>query len=413
MMRRIMVVLARGRVHQSWLVVAMCVGIVGGVVLGLVFRIDCFWSGWWVVLAVLLLLVGYVWPKYVLVAGALMVGVLLAFARVSGELRVQSEMGARYKVEAGLMTEGWVTDVQKWFAGRIEGLLPEREAALGTSYLLGMKEGLPKDLNEQLRVVGLTHIVVASGAHLSILVEVARRIFGKASRFAGLLFSMVFVVFFMAMVGWTPSIMRAGVMAILTLAAWYVGRRIVAWRLILMVAALTLMMNPMFVTSLGWLLSFASYAGIMMLGPGFCRFFYGERKPGLIGSTVLTTVAATMMTLPIILYYFGQVSLISVVANLLILPTLPLAMGLVFFTGVFAGLPGVEVTVAWCARVVLDFHMMVVGWLGEMKVFLVEIPRYQAGVFGIYGVIGVGIVIGLIWRKVVKLREDCKYNFLE
>ena len=298
-----------------------------------------------------------------------------------------------------------VLKVRNWFAERIWGLVPEPEVALGLSYLLGMKTGLPDELDENLRTVGLVHIVVASGAHLSILVEVARKIFGKLSRFAGLLFSVLFVIFFMAMVGWTPSILRAGIMTILTLLAWYVGRKFEPWRIILLVAAVTLMINPMFIINLGWLLSFASYAGIMVLGPKLVKFFYGAKKPGFEGSVVLTTVAATLMTLPIILYYYGQVSLISVIANLLILPTLPWAMGLVFLTGVCAGLPGVEVAVSWCATRMLDFHIAVVGWFGGMEQFLVKIEPYQWWVWLIYLVILIPLTIGLIRRKVVKLKK--------
>ena len=109
--------------------------------------------------------------------------------------------------------------------------------------------------------------MVASGAHLAILVEVAKKIFGKFSRFAGLGFSMIFIVLFMMMVGWTPSIMRAGVMTILSLVCWYVGRKMSPMRIILLVAAGTLLVNPNFVVNMGWLLSFASYAGITVVGP--------------------------------------------------------------------------------------------------------------------------------------------------
>ena len=296
----------------------------------------------------------------------------------------------------------WVLNVRNWFAERVKSVIPEAEANLGLSYLLGMKTGLDDELSENLRVVGLTHIVVASGAHLSILVEVAKKIFGRLSRFAGLLFSLVFVVFFMAMVGWTPSILRAGLMTCLTLIAWYSGRKIAPWRLILMVAAVTLMINPMFLTDMGWLLSFASYSGIMILGPRMTKWFYGAKKPGFVGSLVLTTVAATVMTLPIILYYYGAVSLISVVANLLILPTLPYAMGLVFFAGVLAGVPGVSVVVSWCAKLLLDYHIMVVGWFAGMKEFLVEMPKYQWQVFLIYIIIVTIMMILLLRRKMVK-----------
>ena len=171
-----------------------------------------------------------------------------------------------------------------------------------------------------------------------------------------------------------------------------------------MVAAFTLMLNPMFLIDLGWLLSFASFTGIMVLGPKMTKFFYGERKPGFIAETVITTIAATLMTLPIVLYFYGQVSLISVLANLLILPTLSYAMGLVFLVGVVAGLPGVEMAVAWCATKLLDFHIAVVGFFGEQTQFLIKIESYQAFVFLFYLVIFIPLAIGLIRRKVVKLR---------
>ena len=300
----------------------------------------------------------------------------------------------------------WVLGVRNWFAERVRGLVPEPQVNLGLSYLLGMKAGLPDDLSENLRTVGLVHIVVASGAHLSILVEIARKIFGKLSRFSGLLFSVIFVVFFMAMVGWTPSIMRAGIMTILTLLAWYVGRKFEPWRIILIVAAGTLLVNSMFIINLGWLLSFASFAGIMVLGPRFTKFCFGAKKPGFVAEVVITTVAATVMTLPIILYYYGAVSLISVVANLLILPTLPYAMGLVFLSGVVAGVPLLETAVGWVATKLLDFHIAVVEFFGGMKSFLIEIEPYQAWVFLIYLLIFVPLIIGLIRRKMVKLREE-------
>lgn len=395
-------------IHQSYFVVFMCAGIVAGAVVGLWLEIDFFASPMWAVLAVILMVLIYLWPKTLFVVAAFGAGLILAWCRVAGELAVQRKLGETYKAAAGLETEAWVVWIRDWFAGRIKGLIPEPEVSLGLSYLMGMKTGLPDSLAENLRTVGLVHIVVASGAHLSILVEIARRIFGKISRFTGLLCSILLVVFFMAMVGWTPSIMRAGLMTLLTLVAWYSGRKMAPWRLILMVAAVTLMMQPVFVMNMGWQLSFASYGGIMLLGPKLTKYFYGVRKPGMIGSLILTTVAATMMTLPIILYHYGMMSLVSVVANILILPTLPWVMGLMFMTGVVASVPGIGVAVAWCTTKMLDYHMAVVGWFAGMREFVIEMPRYQWWVFLIYATIVGVLARGLIWkkrRKVVKLGE--------
>lgn len=317
--------------------------------------------------------------------------------------------GYMYKpeVRAVLRAEpkNFVVLIRDFFAERIRRLIPEREASLGLSYLLGMKSGLPKDLAESIRAVGLTHIVVASGSHLSILVGVARKIFGRLSRFAGLLFSVLFILFFMTMVGFTPSILRAGIMSILTLFAWYVGRKFAAWRILLIVAATTLLINPMLLIDLGWLLSFTSLIGILIVMPRWKKFFYGEKKAGFIGEMILVTVSATAVTLPITLYYFGAVSLISVVANLLILPTLSAVMGLVFLAGVFAGLPVVETAVGFLATKALDFHIFVMEFFGGMKSFLVEMPAGDARVFLIYVLVFTPLLVGLLRRKMVKLRE--------
>lgn len=372
----------------------MCVGIIVGCIIGIVFRVNYFSSGWWVVLVVMIFVVMYFRPRLFTVGLCFIAGMVLVFFRVSTVLSVEE---VRIGVDSG--TEELVTEARDWFSERISDVLPEREAALGRSYLLGMKSGIDKELSNNLKAVGLTHIVVASGAHLSILVEIARKIFGRLSRFSGLLFSILFIIFFMCMVGWTPSILRAGVMAILTLLSWYVGRKIAPLRLIIMVMAITLMMNPLFLTNLGWLMSFASYAGIMLLAPGMTKFFYGEKKLGFIASTILTTIAATVMTLPLTLYYFGQVSIISVVANLLILPTLPYAMGLTFLTGVVSGVPVLSTAVGFVAEKMLDFHIVTVEWFGGMEQFLIQIPPYNIMVFLIY--VGVFVVMAgcFGWRR--------------
>lgn len=472
-------------IHQSWFVVYLCAGIIIGMILGVIFRINYFVSPVWIAFVVIVFVFIYIKPKFVCVGLAFVAGMVLAFFRVTSELDGENyvrqffglnvtvqgvvdgdpetdEKGTKVKLTGlkfgdngtyettgsifvslrqneeirrsdslileGKMEEGFgtyagymyqpkivkvlkpepgdlVLTMRDWFAERIRKLVPEPEVNLGLSYLLGMKTGLPEDLSTNLRMVGLVHIVVASGTHLSILVEIAKKIFGRLTRFAGMLFSGLFIVFFMAMVGWTPSIMRAGIMSLFTIVAWYAGRKFEPWRIILLVAALTLMLQPMFLINLGWLLSFASFVGIMILGPKITSFFYGDKTPGFVGSTIITTLAATLMTLPITLYYYGLVSLISVVANLLILPTLPFAMGAVFLCGVVSGVSFVEMLVGFLTTKILDFHIAVVEFFGEMRSFVVEIKPYEPLVFLLYILVLAPIGVGLLRRKMVKLRE--------
>ena len=384
-------------VHQSWGLLTLAVGIITGCVIGMVFRINYFASPIWIIFVALIFVLMYLKPKFLTVGLCFVAGMVLIFFRVAGVLQNDAEQVENLDAEPVSVT----VVMRDGFAERIREVVPEPEVKLGLSYLLGIKDDLPKDLKENLKAVGLTHIVVASGAHLAILVEIARKIFGKVSRFAGLMFSTVFILFFMSMVGWTPSILRAGVMAILTLLSWYVGRKIVPLRLIVMVAAFTLMINPEFLTNLGWVLSFASYAGIMLLEPMIVRFFYGEKKPKFVASMVLTTLAATIMTLPVTLYYFGQVSIISVVANLLILPTLPYAIGLMFFSGVASGVPLISIAVGFVTTKLLDLHILVVGTFASMEQFLIKIDTYNPWVFLMY----IPIVGLVIWGEIEKYKK--------
>lgn len=300
---------------------------------------------------------------------------------------------------------------KSWLTERIHAEIPEEEASLGVAYLLGEKDGLSEQFKEYLQVAGLSHVVVASGAHLSIIVAFVRKIFGRISRKTGLTFALIFVLIFMALIGWTPSILRAGIMTILTLSAWYNGRKFQPWRLILITATITLLINPTFITNLGWQLSFASYAGIMLLGPSIISYFYGEKKPGFIGSMVITTISASLLVAPISLFYFGSLSLISIAANILILPTLSVVMGLVFATGIFAGVPFIGAAAGWLSKLLLNFHMFIIEFLGTKKYFLITIPKGQAWVFLLYLLFLAPFLISYIKRRKTKPKPCIKDSF--
>lgn len=281
-------------------------------------------------------------------------------------------------------------DVRNWYAERVEAAVGGTEAKLGLGYLLGMKSGLPTELLELLRTVGMTHIIVTSGTHMSIIVGLARRIFGKVSRFFGASASLLLIILYIGMVGLAPSITRAGLVSALSLIVWYTGRKFGALRLLIIVAMITLLIDPMYVQDLGWLLSFAAFGGVMIVGPRLTRFLYGKQKPGLVASTLITTLAAFLTCTPILLYYYGTMSLISFVANLLILPTVGVAMGLTFLSGM---LPAMGVLAGW----ILKYHIFVVEFLGAQKSFLIELPAGNPLVFLAYAPLI--LIILIAWRR--------------
>lgn len=286
--------------------------------------------------------------------------------------------------------------IRNWFAKRITDIISNPEAGLGLSYLLGIKSDLSKELEENLRTSGLVHLVVTSGTHLAILVSLIRKTFGKISRFFGVLLSIIFILVFMCMTGFTPSITRAGVMTILALLAWYSGRRFSSWRIIIIVAAATLLYDPSNLINLGWQLSFASYGGVTIIGPKLNTFFYGKKKPGFIGSKILTSISAMLTTLPIVLFYYGQISLLSIITNLLITPTLAYVMGLTFLSGIVANIPFLKEASSFLAGKALGAHIVIIEWFGKMKEFLVEIPKENPATFLLYIPIIVLVLISLV-----------------
>ena len=225
--------------------------------------------------------------------------------------------------------------VRDWFADAIRKGIPEPQASLGIGYLTGQKSALPPDLAEALQIAGLSHIVVASGYNLTILVRLARRLFIRASKFLSVFASGIMIASFVAMTGLSPSMTRAGLVSSLSLLTWYYGRQFHPFVLLPFAAAITVLFQPSYAWGdLGWQLSFAAFAAVMIVGPLLQQYFFGEKEPGMIRQVLGETVAAHIVTIPIVVPAFGVLSNVAIPANILIVPLVPLAMLLTFIVGV-------------------------------------------------------------------------------
>lgn len=292
--------------------------------------------------------------------------------------------------------------VRNFFAEKIKAHIKEPESGLALGYLLGQKTGVDKSFQETLQLIGLTHIIVASGAHLSTLTGLARKIFGKLSRFASFLVAISATLFFIGITGLSASMLRAGLVTGLSLLLWYFGREIHPLRLIILIAAVTIIYNPFYVSDLAWLLSFLSFSAILVLAPAIVRFLYGKDKtPNFIFSTLISSLAAALLTLPVLLYYFGQISFISIFANLLILPTVSIVMGMTFLTGVFAFfLPPLADLFGHLTTIIIDYQMNVAKFFAEQKSFLLQTEPNNPLMFLLYLPIIVVIFTTLILKHI-------------
>ena len=151
-----------------------------------------------------------------------------------------------------------------------------------------------------------------------------------------------------------------------------------------MSAAITLLINPQFGWGdLGWQLSFASFAGVIMLAPLLHSYFFGIKSRARFRQILIETLSAQIMTLPLLMMSFGVISNVALIANMLILPFVPLAMLLTFMSGVMVFVPMIGVLIAISDDVVTwlydSSHQWTAGF--EWAQMEVSINLWQCAVF--------------------------------
>jgi len=293
--------------------------------------------------------------------------------------------------------------VRDWFADAVRRAIPEPESSLGVGFLVGQRRSLPADLSSALQLAGLTHIVVASGYNLTILVRLARRLFVKVSKYLSVLSAGVMIVSFVAVTGVSPSMSRAALVSGLSLVAWYYGRKFHPIVLLAIAISVTVIINPSYAWGdLGWQLSFAAFAGVMILAPLATRYLFGDKKPGTVGQILIETVSAQIATAPILIAGFGQLSNVAIVSNLLVLPLVPIAMLLTFVAGCGSlALPAIATIIGMPANLLLGYMVGVTNFFANLPFATSNIQLQWWGVALCFSAISA--VCLYMWR-------DTKYN---
>lgn len=248
-----------------------------------------------------------------------------------------SRQGSMSMAEVSVIkkNESLVEDFRQKFFSSVMNALPEPAGSLGLGYLVGLRANIPKDLSEQLQIIGLTHIIAVSGYNLTVIVQAVRRVFEKRSAYQSVMFSALLIGGFIVITGGSAPIIRAAVVSGFSLLAWYYGRTIRPALLLLLSGALTALVNPLYIWGdPGWYLSFLAFAGVLILAPLISRLFFSKSiQESTVPQLLLESICAQLCTIPYTLFLFGGVSLVAPIANLLVLPLIPIIMLLVFITG--------------------------------------------------------------------------------
>jgi len=204
----------------------------------------------------------------------------------------------------------------------------------GSGLLLGIVFGIkdmPKDFLDNLRTAGVMHVVAASGMNVTMVGGFFSGIFAFfLKRQLAVLATILIIIFYAFLAGFDAAIIRASIMGVLVFTAQILGRKSLAGYGLFLAAFVMIFINPSIIFDVGFQLSFAATFGLLYLRPMFevnkkVKKFI---KKSIIGEDISTTVAAQIATLPIVLANFGYYSIWSVLANGLVLWTVPFLMAI-------------------------------------------------------------------------------------
>lgn len=294
---------------------------------------------------------------------------------------------------------------KRYAQSTIARILPESQAALLTGILLGVETGIPADLMDDFSATGTTHIIAISGFNMAIIAtlftNLAQRLFDKRR---AIWVAAAGVALYTTFVGASAAVVRAAVMSFFYLGGCYLGRPTsaptsLAWAAFFMTAH-----DPDVLWDVGFQLSFTATAGLMIYtGPlenalerALTRFTSAQRAKKivrLVSESLLVTLAAQILTLPIILTNFGRLSLITLGTNVAIL----WIQSYIMIVGAIATLLGLVIlplgqVVGWVVWVFLTYTIGMVQITAQVPFASVEVRMETWMMWGCYLVIG-----GITW----------------
>jgi competence protein ComEC len=287
------------------------------------------------------------------------------------------------------------TQVFRGFVGRsITRLFPPREAGLLLGLVLGDDSKLDPSLARDFHATGLGHLLVVSGENVAMVLApvLAFAIWAGMARWGRFALGVVTVGFFVVLTGAEPSVLRAGVMATMTLLGVLLGKPRSTGTILSGAVLLLIVLDPWLVWSVGFQLSVAATAGMVVFATAFAERL-GRVVPTPVAMAAGTTLAAQLGVTPLLLFHFHEVPGATVIANLAAFPAVAPALLL----GIAASVTGL----VWMP-------------LGRVLAFFAGLPmRYLEGVADVLAkapigwvtssggpwvlVVGAGVVAGAAW----------------
>lgn len=214
--------------------------------------------------------------------------------------------------------------MQEYLVSICQQILPEPQSSLLSGILIGQKESLDQDFRKALTNTSTIHIVVVSGQNLSLLAGFTLGLAPYFGRKQTILGTIGLLIAYAILTGLQIPVLRAACMSLVSLAGMLFNREVNQVKILSVTLISMLLVNPSWIYSISFQLSFLATAGVMVLAPEFMKS--DRLLPQFIKQDFWASFSAQALTIPVIAINFYQVSLVGLLTNLLVLWTIPLVM---------------------------------------------------------------------------------------
>lgn len=262
----------------------------------------------------------------------------------------------------------------------VEGVLVEPLSSLLGGLVVGAKQSLGEVWLTRFRETGIVHIVVLSGFNLTVVADAITRMTAFLPRLAALGAGLTGIVAFALLTGGGATVVRASIMAALALIARHIMRPTSIVRALSIAACIMVLHNPLVLAfDPGFQLSFIATLGLVLGSPMLLPYLWWVPAAGQMREIVTATIATQLAVLPLLLYQIGQLSIVALPVNLLVLPLVPATMLVGFLAGLVAlAVPFVAAPFALVAGLMLRYMFWVVELFSRVPFAAVDVPPISA-----------------------------------
>lgn len=268
--------------------------------------------------------------------------------------------------------------VKEKFLEKINFVIRNPENLLMGGLILGERSAFDESLRQSFVDTGTIHIVALSGYNVTIVAEWFMKLFVFLPQTFGMSMGILSIFLFVIMTGAGSTAVRAGIMASLALYARASGRNYDVARALLLAGIVMIIFNPFILAyDVSFQLSFIATVALIFFTPKIEKYFLWVPKRFGLRDIVSVTSAVYIFVLPFILYKMGNLSLVALPANVLILPFIPFTMLLGFLTG-FLGIIHyfLSAPFGYLSYLMLHYELGTIGFLAKVPFASISIPDF-------------------------------------